>query len=156
MSKVVSLREVAEQMDLPDPDWTVYLHRKTGELVLVTGDDVRALESMEEGDSQVPRWQAENLPKVREALSSEDYLALPGKDEFDEYRLMQRFASAIEDVKVSEKLLRAIQGRGAFRYFKDTAREHGMLDAWFECRDRALEELAAEWLEANGIEFTRD
>jgi hypothetical protein len=49
--------------------------------------------------------------------------------------------------------LRAIQGRGAFRYFKDMVDRYGLRDEWFEFKERALKEIAREALEEAGIPF---
>jgi len=83
----VSLRAVAAEMDLPNDDWTAYINRRTGELVTVTDEEARAVED-EAGDDDLPDWQAEHLPKVREALASDDFLALPTRFDINEYRIM--------------------------------------------------------------------
>lgn len=93
---------------------------------------------------------------MREALDSGEYLPLPGKDEINEYRLMERFCRQETDDQLRGKLLRAIEGSGAFRRFKDLVHASGRVEAWYACRDGAIEELAAEWLEANGIGYYRE
>jgi hypothetical protein len=47
----------------------------------------------------------------------------------------------------------AIHGRGAFRRFKKVVCELDRLDAGYTFRERALEEIAAGWLEANSTPF---
>ena len=49
-----------------------------------------------------------------------------------------------------------IKGSGAFRRFKNAIRELGVENAWFEFRGAALEMMAIEWLEENGIAYRRD
>jgi hypothetical protein len=151
---VVSLHDVVEAMDVLGEEWTAYLNRKTGELVTVTEEERRLVEE-EDGPEGVPDWQAEMLPKVREVLESEDFLALPGKFEIHEYRIMERFCLEFEDAGVREVLLRAIRGRGAFRRFKDVLHERGIAEAWYAYREQALEEIAVGWLEANGVAYRR-
>jgi len=154
MSAVVSLGEVVGEIDVPVSGCTTYVNRKTGEVVVVTEEDSLLLgDDVDEED--LPDWQAEILPKLREATTSEDYIVFSIREELDEYRLMESFALAVEDSEVSARLQRALQGRGAFRYFKDVADEHDLLEAWYEHRQRSLEEAVAGWLERNGIEFTR-
>jgi len=154
MSAVVSLQEVVEELDVPVSECSTYVNRKTGVVVVVTEEDSMLLDD-DVDEKELPEWQVERLSELREVTTSEDYLLFSLQDDFEEYRLMERFIAALEDRDVATKLQRAIQGRGAFRHFKDAAREHGLLDDWFECRQQALEELVAEWLEENGIEFTR-
>ena len=151
----VSLSAVAAEMDLPNDDWTAYINRRTGELVTVTDEEARAVEDAA-GDDDLPDWQAEHLPKVREVLASDDFLPLPSRFDINEYRIMERFCHQVTDARVRDDLVRAIQGSGAFGRFKTLAQHCGVIDEWHSFRDRALEEIAAEWLEANGIGYTRE
>lgn len=149
----VSLRAVADEMDLLNNDWTAYINRRTGELVTVTDEDASAVEDGAGDD--LPGWQAEHLSKVREALMSGDFLPLPSKFDINEYHIMERFCHQLANATVRDDLLRAIKGAGAFRRFKTLAYHCGVIDEWHAFRDRALEEIAAEWLNANGIGYTR-
>jgi uncharacterized protein UPF0158 len=151
----VSLPAVASEMDLPNDDWTAYLNRRTGELVTVTDEDARAAED-EAADDDLPDWQAERIPKVREVLASDDFLPLPSRFDINEYRIMERFCHQVTDPKVRADLLRAIQGAGAFGRFKTLAQHCGLVDEWHTFRDRAIANIAAAWLEANGIAYTRE
>jgi len=150
---VVSLRAVATEMDLPNDEWTSYINRRTGELVTVTDEEARAVEA---GDDALPDWLADRLPKVRQVLASEDFLPLPSKFDINEYRIMERFCHQVVDPRIRGDLLRAIQGSGAFGRFKTLAQHCGIVEEWHAFRDRALEDIAAGWLEANGFAFTRE
>src|SRR5437867_3355699 len=111
---MVSLHDVVVEMDLLNDEWTAYLNRRTGELVTVTDDDARlAVEDEEAAD--LPDWQQERLPKVREVLGSDDFLVLPDKDEINEYGIMEDFCLGLEDPALRDALLGAIRGSGAFR-----------------------------------------
>ena len=154
-SVVVSLRELSQEFDVPDPETIVYLDPRTGTIVPVSGEEAALVEELGPDDdtSHLPGWQAEMLPELRRVLTSNDWLTLPSQDEFGEYRHMRRFALALDDERVSTALQRALEGRGAYRRFRDTAAEHGLLSAWFDHRERALQAFLAEWLEENGIAF---
>jgi hypothetical protein len=66
---------------------------------------------------------------------------------------MAQFIEGVEDPLAREVLSRAIQGRGAFRHFKDQLGVFpGLRDAWFAFEMRRQLEVAREWLEAEGIE----
>jgi len=151
----VSLRAVAAEMDLPNDEWTAYINRRTGELVTVTDDDASAVED-EASAEDLPDWQAEHLPKVREVLGSADFLPLPSKFDINEYGIMKRFCEHVADARLRDDLLPAIQGSGAFGRFKTLAHHRGVIEEWYAFRDRAVEDIAAEWLEANGIAYTRE
>lgn len=152
---MVSLRAVVAEMDLPNDAWTAYINRRTGELVTVTDEDVRAAED-EAADDDLPDWEAEHLSKVREVLASDDFLALPSKFDIDQYGIMKRFCEQVADADTRDDLLRAIRGSGAFGRFRALADHCGMLSEWYAFRAGALEDLAAEWLEANGIAYERE
>ncbi len=91
----VSVRDVVNEMDVPNEEWAVYLNRRTGEFVLVTDEDADAVEREEEGDD-LPDWQRESLPKIREAMRSSHFVALPSPFDIHEYAIMQRFCSSVE------------------------------------------------------------
>lgn len=150
----VSLRAVATEMDLPNEAWTAFINKRTGELITVTDEESRAVE--DDADDDSPAWQAEFLPKAREALTSDEFLPLPSKFDIDEYSIMRRFCEQVADTKTRESLLRAIRGSGAFGRFRALADHCGIIDQWYAFRDHAMEEIAAEWLEVNGIAYRRD
>jgi hypothetical protein len=151
----VSLRAVAAEMDLPNDDWTAYINRRTGELVTVTDEEARAVEA-DAGDDDLPDWQAEHLPKVREALSSDDFLPLPSRFDINDYGIIERFCQQVANTRMREDLLLAIRGSGAFGRFKTLAHHCGLIEKWYAFRAWALEDIAAGWLEANGIGYTRE
>ena len=68
------------------------------------------------------------------------------------YRDMEIFAAGVEDAQLSERLERAIRGRGAFRYFRDVLSDHGpVLQEWYEFRDRRMTGRALDWLAARNV-----
>lgn len=142
-------------MDLLNDTWTAYLNRRTGEFVTVTDEDQRLVEAGEDPEDLL-EWQRESLSKVREAVESDDCLALPSKFEIHEYRIMERFSLGIEDIGVREALLQAIRGRGAFRRFEKVIYECGIAEAWYAYRQQALEAIAVDWLEAHEIACSRE
>ncbi|MGZ3337483.1 MAG: UPF0158 family protein [Isosphaeraceae bacterium] len=121
-------------------------------MVTVTAEEKRAAEDPEDWDL-LPGWQQEVMPKVKEALESDDYLKLPGEYEIHEWSIMEEFAHSVDDEEASDELLTALHGRGAFRYFKDTVRRLGIQQDWYRFRDEALKEIARDWLCAHGIPF---
>ena len=151
----VSLKAVAREMDVLNDEWTAYINRRTGELVTLNNEAVGAVEDGVDEDD-LPDGQADELPKIREVLASEDFLPLPSKFDIDEYEIMEQFCRQVEDAGTREDLLSAIQGTGAFRRFRSRVQHWGLLDGWYAFRERSLEDIAASWLEENGIEYTRE
>jgi predicted nucleotidyltransferase len=70
----------------------------------------------------------------------------------ESYGDMEDFIARIRDPRPRELLDRAIQGRGAFRRFKDTLYEFPELrEAWFRFHDVRMERRALEWLRDEGL-----
>jgi hypothetical protein len=69
------------------------------------------------------------------------------------YRDMADFAEGISDERAGRRLARAIEGRGAFRRFKDElySRHDDLIAAWHSFRDARAERRAVEWLVDQGL-----
>ena len=152
---MVSLRDVLDEMELSSDEATGYINRKTGEIITLT-DEVVALAEDPDAAADAPQWQKDLLPKAREVVASEDFIPLPSKFEIHEWSIMERFARSLTDADVSDELGAALHGRGAFRRFKDTMQQLGIVDEWYRFRDAALEEIAVEFLETHGIAYNRE
>lgn len=152
MATVVSLEDVVDAMDLPNDEWTSYLNPKTGEIVTVTDEDRDLAEDEDLDDKDLPEWQRESLPKVREVLESDEFLPLPDQCEIHEWSMMERFSNS-QPSAAREQLRDAIHGAGAFRSFRNAIRRLGVEEQWFRFRQAALEDIAKEWLEAHNISY---
>jgi hypothetical protein len=64
---------------------------------------------------------------------------------------VQEFIETISDAEVREELFGAIQGRGAFRRFKDVIREHDVEKQWYEFKEKKLKKLVIKWCEGNDL-----
>ncbi|HET8659363.1 MAG TPA: UPF0158 family protein [Micromonosporaceae bacterium] len=64
------------------------------------------------------------------------------------YEDMVDFTDQVDDERARRRLERAIQGRGAFRRFKDELHEEypHLLSAWYAFRDARATRRAVEWL----------
>lgn len=82
-----------------------------------------------------------------------ELIMLPTKYEINEYSMMESFIETIEDVKLYNQLYMAINGRGAFRRFKDTCINHEIIDDWYKFRDDKFKEIAITWCKENNIDF---
>lgn len=152
MALPVNLLVVADQMDVISDEVTAYINRKNGELVAFTAEDMSLAEEEDENYS-VPEWQRDIADEAKQALSNDDYLELPDRFEIDEYGIMERYCYAIEDEQVRDALLEAINGKGAFRRFKDKVHEKGIDKDWYQFRTNAFKQIAADFLASQGIAF---
>jgi len=78
---------------------------------------------------------------------------LPSKYEIDEYKMVKDFCLTIKDVKIQNILMITIEGKGAFRRFKDAVIEFNIEMDWYSFRDRRYKYLAIEWCQNNDIEY---
>jgi hypothetical protein len=151
MSCTVSLREFVSEMESFSDEHIVYLNRLTGEFLGTTDEERAAVE--DEEDEDLPEWQRELLPKIREALSSDDWLELPSKFDIDEYAIMRGFCATLGDETLSQDLLDTIGGRGTFGRFKNMVHRHNIHDNWYRFREEAFKKIAIDWLEAHEIPY---
>jgi hypothetical protein len=155
MTLPVKLKDVVDSFDEGGNEFSHYLDKRSGEIFLITDEEMSAAEE-DEPLSDYPEWQQESLLKAREILESDDFVRLPSQFDIHEYSIMERFAEGHEDRRTSAELLRSLKGKGAFRRFKDTLLDLDIQDAWYEFRRQEFEQIAMEWLEAEKIPYTRD
>jgi hypothetical protein len=69
------------------------------------------------------------------------------------YQDMADFAEGISDDAAGRRLGRALQGRGAFRRFKNELYEHHpeLISSWHALRDVRAQRRAVEWLLDHGL-----
>lgn len=124
-----------------------FVNLDTGGVETVSNDLLRKAEESEEGDAvhpDLPDWQMEEWKLARRIASSDRFQKLPEPFDIDEWSIMQQFAFSVEADRVRQELLNVIQGRGAFRRFKDAIRRHGIEDSWFRFRTEALTRIVIE------------
>jgi hypothetical protein len=132
-----------------------YFDLETGDVVMVTDEVARYLE--EPPDYELPDWMQEMLKvaqQVEEGYGTR-YIRIPQADTHEDYRDMERFIGTVRNDRLRDRLWQAIQGRGAFRCFKDVLAQHpAERERWFAFKDRCIYERLSWWLEGEGIEPT--
>ena len=115
------------------PEVHSYLHLATGEVLRVV-DGV--------ADPQM---------HVRIASDS-NYLRIDPVSSREQYRWMERFIPMVENSESRGKLMQAIDGKGAFRRFKDVLMTYGAeRERWFSFRSERLRTFMEAWLAAHAI-----
>ena len=153
MEHIIHLKDVIQEMDVFGDEYRAFLNIRTGELVTLSDEELSACEE-DESLEDFPEWQQESVRKAGQVLFTDDYRELPGKFDIHEYSIMERFCYSVEDDELCHRLLNSIRGRGAFRYFKDTIHEYGIVDDWYEYRQQAFKEIAIGWLDRHKIAYT--
>jgi len=148
----VKLSTITDAMEIQSEQTSTYLDKRTGEVVLLTSDDLRYAD-----EEHLPEWlkpeQLEDIELARKVVESDDYVSLPSKFDIHEWEIMRDFCCSLEDERLADDLLDAIHGSGAFRLFKREIRRRGIEDNWYKFRDAAFRKIAIAWCEDNGIEY---
>jgi hypothetical protein len=135
------------------PDVEFELRRIQDELSSEESAHERLVEYIEQREMQ--DWlKAEVLQAVEiEESFGTRFIAIPWIESHDRYRDMELFIDTVEDKHLRQLLSVAINGRGAFRRFKDVLLGHpDERERWFAFkRDRSWQRVV-EWLEDEGIE----
>lgn len=117
-----------------------YLNLKTGKVELAANDFVGHDAGLSEEEVEAGFGEGYLVPI--EPLSSSL-----------EYGWMVEFAGTVTDGRLREKLEVALDGRGAFRRFKNVLADYAAdRERWFAFRDTRLREAMIEWLSENDIE----
>jgi len=113
------------------PDTESFLDTRTGEVVTVT-----------EGAIDY----AEQRGKVQ--AGGEAYVRIEPAASREQYKWMERFVAQVTDETLRERLVIAIDGKGAFRRFKDVLLNYPTeRERWFSYRSELLHWAMQKWLE---------
>lgn len=154
--KPVKLKDIVDEMEMQMDEYRKYLNKETGAIITVSTEELSIAEESEEDDdfSEYPDWQQDSIKDALDVIVNwETYIELPDKWEINEYDIMEEFCGSIKNDTISNALYSAIQGRGAFRRFKDAVIRFGVEDDWYRFREEVLKQIAIEWCEENEIMY---
>ena len=107
----------------------------------VTGDVIRIFEGGENADL-----------RLKQAETSPDYLYIDPVSSREQYHWMEEFIEVVEEPTLKDKLNIAIDGKGAFRRFKDVLVGYPVeRERWFAKRSVKLRAHMTEWLASKNI-----
>jgi hypothetical protein len=115
------------------PEVHSYLH-------LVTGDVLRIVDGVAD-------------PQMHARIAADsNYLRIDPVSSREQYRWMERYIPMVEDADLQGKLTQAIDGKGAFRRFKDVLMAYGPeRERWFSFRSERLRIFMEAWLSAHAL-----
>ncbi len=115
------------------PEVHSYLH-------LTTGEVLRVVDGVAD-------------PQMHVRIASDgNYLRIDPVSSREQYRWMERFIPMVDDPDLKGKLAHAIDGKGAFRRFKDVLMAYGPdRERWFTFRSERLRTFMEAWLSAHAI-----
>lgn len=115
------------------PEVHSYLH-------LTTGEVLRVVDGVAD-------------PQMHARISADpNYLRIDPVSSREQYRWMERFIPMVDDNELRGKLAHAIDGKGAFRRFKDVLMTYSAdRERWFAFRSERLRTFMEAWLNAHAI-----
>src|SRR6185295_20142718 len=115
------------------PEVHSYLHLSTGEVLRVV-----------DGIAD---------PEMHSRIASDTtYMRIEPVSSREQYRWMERFIPMVEEGELRDQLTAAIDGKGAFRRFKDVLMAHAPeRERWFAFRSERLRVFMEAWLGAHAL-----
>lgn len=115
------------------PEVHSYLHLQTGEVLRIV-DGVAD-------------------PQMHARIAADaNYLRIDPVSSREQYRWMERYIPMVDDVELRAKLAVSIDGKGAFRRFKDVLMSYGTeRERWFAFRSERLRIFMEAWLNAHAL-----
>jgi hypothetical protein len=115
------------------PEVHSYLHLQTGEVLRIV-DGVAD-------------------PQMHARIAADaNYLRIDPVSSREQYRWMERYIPMVDDVELRAKLAVSIDGKGAFRRFKDVLMSFGTeRERWFAFRSERLRIFMEAWLNAHAL-----
>lgn len=139
----VKLSLVMEAIEMADDNSTAYYDLEKQELIWYTED----FGYQQDEDDEVLEEMIEEGWRTR-------FFKLPDKFDINEYRFMEDFIyDEIPAGAIRDQFESAIRGRGTFRRFRNLAERLGIIDEWYDYKEKAQKKLAIEWCEENGFNY---
>ena len=111
MNIQVKLQAIIEEMEIQFEESRTFLNIKTGEIIVVTSDDLTAED--EESIDHLPDWEQEDRKVANDVVENfENYKELPTKYELNEYEMMEDFCLTVSDQRKQDILLSLLKGKG--------------------------------------------
>ncbi len=149
----VKIDDIIDAVEFDSDMTESYLNTKTEQVCTYTYEELQAAEENEDL-SDSAEWYVEAVSRAKQYLENQDdYLPLPEKYDFNEYRIIEKFISNVAVPKQSEILSQAIHGKGAFRRFKEMLEKLELVDQWYKFREQKLREFVELWCKENKIDF---
>ncbi len=115
------------------PEVHSYLHLGTGEVL-------RVVDGIADPDMHA------------RIAADESYMRIDPVSSREQYRWMERFIPMVDEAELRDRLTAAIDGKGAFRRFKDVLMSYGPeRERWFAFRSERLRVFMEAWLTAHAL-----
>ena len=168
----IDFDEVQKAMeDLVRDAFDYFLDRETGEIIILSEDIIKkAQEILEEsydddiGDFEdvevekvpvIPEWMEDEIELALDIFiyEKERYERIPERNHQYGYNTMKEFALTLDDETLKQTLLGLLDGKNAFRRFKDALGQYPKeRKLWYGFNAKAARNEIEAWLKTIGIE----
>lgn len=132
---MVTLSKIIEGLEMVDDIFDCYYNPKKDEIFL----------------SNIGEYEELTEDEIDELF--EKSIILTTQYEINEYQIMVDFIEKIDNLEVKNNLQRLIQGKGAFRRFKDYCIETNIIQDWYDYKEQKYKKIAIEWCKQNKLEY---
>ena len=138
----INLDELCSAMEDSSYEHEYYLDLETGEILFIS-------DYMDDEETGKLKDQVEE--------DSDRYERIPEAESHEGYEDMVEFIATVKDERLVELLEVAINGKGAFRRFKDVLLNYPEeRESWFQFKDDRIEEKTLEWLDDIDVSFIQE
>jgi hypothetical protein len=133
------IKDIAEDIDC---GFKCFIHITTKEIITIP-------EENEYPDVDIPEWKKDS-EVIRHNLK--DYIEIKRMNSNDLFQTMADFVETVDNSRLREKLVEALERRKPFHNFKFTVDNSGVYrDRWFEFKAKKLEEWVIRQLQENEL-----
>ena len=132
----VKLSDIIDAIEMMDEYSEYFLDMETGEVEWVNDMTMTS----------------EEKDEIYDRLDEHGFCRLPSSFDIREYDIMEEFVYTLSGAQ-REALASAIQGKGAFRRFKDSVYRMGLDKKWYAFQADEYKRKAARWCKENNIEY---
>ena len=130
---MVTLSKIIEELEMVDDIVDCYYNPEKDEVFL----------------SNIGEYEELSEDEIDELFEAS--IILPTQYEINEYQMMVDFIETIENKEIKDNLQRLIQGKGAFRRFKDYCLEINIIQDWYDFKEQKYKEIAINWCKQNEL-----
>lgn len=169
---IVDFDDIQKGMeDITRDSFDYFFDLKTGEVIILSeeilsearerltdgdfediGDDIEYIEFAEEPD--LPYWIEDEIELALDVLLNEGnrYIHIPERDSGEAYNTMIEFIKTVRDDLLKEELTIALNGKGAFKKFKNILLEYPKeRKRWHAFNAKTMKNTIKEWLISLGV-----
>lgn len=155
----VDLDEISMAMRTDRSMDRVFLDTQSGDIIQIPMELDEDRIDDEKHIAYLPQWEKDMVDLARAVYDDTEgrYEPIPEKLSSEDYDTMVMFVRRLDDINLAQRLYDALEGKGAFRRFKDTLARYPQTERdWYEYKDETERQEVRRWLWRIGIDPIED